>query len=77
MTDNQVSLHIASNSVFHKQTKHIETDCNFVRENVLLGESTTDFVNFSDQLVDMFVKSLKGSCVDYIVTSLAYITAPA
>ena len=64
--ENQASLHIAFNPVFHKRTKHIEEDFHFIREKIALGYITTSFVNSNDQLTDIFTKSLKGPKIKYI-----------
>ena len=68
--DNQAALYIASNSVFHEMIKHIEVDCHFIREKIVSGCMTTSFINSSDQLADIFTKSLRGPRIQLICNKL-------
>ena len=68
--DNQVTLHIASNSVFYERTKDIEVNNHFIIEKISSGCLTTSFVNLNDQLTYTFTKSLKGPRIKYICNKL-------
>ena len=46
-------------------------DCHFIIEKIALGCMTTSFVNFNDQLADIFIKSLRGRRIKYICDKLS------
>ena len=43
--DNQAAIFIFGNLAFHERTKHIEIDCHFIRDKVLMGVISTPHVD--------------------------------
>lgn len=56
--DNQSAIQLARNPVFHGRTKHIEVDFHFIRERVVRGDISLQYVCTELQLADIFTKSL-------------------
>ena len=58
--DNNSTIALASNPVFHSRTKHIEVDYHYVRECVLRRDLGIKFISSRDNFADIFTKSLPG-----------------
>lgn len=56
--DNQTTIHIAKNPVFHERIKHIGLECHFIRTKLNEGLLHTSSMI---QLADMFTKPLGGA----------------
>jgi len=70
---NQVGIHIASKSVFHERTKHIEVNCYFVREKIEVKILHTPYVHSEDQLVDILKKGITATRFRKILSKLGSI----
>ena len=57
-SDNQSTIKLAYNLVFHKNTKHIDTQFHFVREKIQSKEIVVEYCKTCDNVADIFTKPL-------------------
>eukprot|EP00253_Pinus_taeda_P020331 PITA_20331 len=57
-TDNQSTIKLAYNPVFHKNTKHIDTQIHFVREKLQSKEICVEYCKTCDNMGNIFTKPL-------------------
>eukprot|EP00253_Pinus_taeda_P029672 PITA_29672 len=57
-SDNQSSMNLANNPIYHARTKHIEVQHHFVREKIQSNEINLVYSNISENVVDIFTKPL-------------------
>lgn len=57
-SDNQSSIKLTANPLFHKRTKHIDVRHHFIRECVVNNKVKVEYVSTSDMPADILTKSL-------------------
>jgi hypothetical protein len=77
--DNKSAIMLASDSVLHERSKHIEVDIHFIREKVRSGIIIPSFVPSSEQTADVFTKPVGPSLLQSSIVKLGLtdIFAPA
>uniref|UniRef100_A0A2N9FD26 Integrase catalytic domain-containing protein n=1 Tax=Fagus sylvatica TaxID=28930 RepID=A0A2N9FD26_FAGSY len=77
--DNKSAIMLASDSVLHERSKHIEVDIHFIREKIRSGIIVPSFVPSSDQTADVLTKPVGPSLLQSSIVKLGLIDifAPA
>eukprot|EP00253_Pinus_taeda_P036121 PITA_36121 len=58
-TDNQSTIKLAYNPVFHKNTKHIDTQFHFIRDELQSKEICVEYCKTCDNMADIFIKPVE------------------
>lgn len=74
--DNQSTIQLIHNPVFHQKTKHIEVKYFLVRELQEKGDVDVSYVDTTNQLADIFTKPLPGPKFENLRSRIGVIPLP-
>lgn len=74
--DNVGATYLTANPVFHAQTKYVEIDFNFVREQVRNGFLQVQFLSTKDQIADILTKPLVSTRFQTLRAKLNVLSLP-
>jgi len=72
--DNQSTLKLTNNPVFHTRTKHIEIEHHFIREKVLDNIIDALEVRSEENTADIFTKPLSKTAFEFLIVKLGLIS---
>ena len=56
--------------IFHARTKHVESDCHVIRDEIVKGVLKPEHVSTTNQLADIFTKALGRKEFDFFLRKL-------
>ena len=71
--DNKAAISIANNPVQHDRTKHVEIDRHFIKEKLKNGVICIPFLPTTQQITNVFTKSLLRQNFEFFVSKLGMI----